>query len=180
MKNRYYICMLLVLAICGLVLPASAATSIGTAVISSNPGEGIDLCVMGGISDWTLAIGDNVDSQSVNMSIASNDAWIVYTRDSLDGGKFSGTSGYMSEFDPVAGTYVVGGYNLTNPINVRSGLLPYVALSGTNQQIQSGTVTPAEGNLYDLSFKQHVVFADPRLYGGHFYRTVVTFVGQNT
>lgn len=180
MELKYFIGIMVAITLfCGLVSPAFAGSSQGTAVVSSNPGEAISLVVNGGINNWSLAnIGDNINSTGISMVVSSNDDHVVYVRDSLDGGKPANTTGHMSEYDPIGGVYV-GGVNLTNALAISSPPNAYVALSGSNQQIESTSgATPSGGTTFPISAKQNIVFADQRLYG-HYYRLVITFVAMN-
>jgi len=179
MKIKCFFGILMVLAIfCGCISPAMAGSSQGTAVIYSNPGESISLVVNGGITNWSLDnIGDNINTTGISMTVSSNDNHVVYVRDSLDGGKPVNTTGHMAEYDPLGGVYV-GGKNLTNPVEISSPPNAYVALSGTNQQIESASGV-VSAQVYPVSVKQSIVFADERLYGPY-YRIVVTFVAMNT
>ncbi len=132
----------------------------------------ISIDTTGGISGWDLVPGDNENTSSVNLSVTTTaSTWHVSVKDAKDGGKPAGTEGKMAEYaDPA---YVTGGEFLTNAIQVKSGTRSYVTLSGTDQEVQSGT---SSGD-YDIGLKQVIAAGDPALTASHVYRIVITFTG---
>jgi PKD repeat protein len=134
----------------------------------------IDVNVNGSINNWDLVTGTNQDTGSVSVNITTNmNSWSVSAADALDGGKTSGTAGYMAEYDGSA--YVPSGIVLKNPLNVNFGGGSYIALSGTDQTITSGTSPGTTSGILGIS--QLVEATDPALVSGHQYRIIVTLTG---
>jgi PKD repeat protein len=147
-------------------------TETKTAYITVTGTPTISIDATGEISDWDFALGENENTTAVVLSVtttASN--WHVSVKDALYGGKPALTEGKMVEYD--GSTYVSSGRVLTNALQVKSGTRSYVTLSGTDQEVQSGT---SSGN-YDIGLKQVIAAGDPALTASHVYRIVITFTG---
>lgn len=186
MRMNYFI-MLMAIAVMtlGIGLPASAAYSNDTAVIQSNPTEGLILDVVGNITSWDLStIGDNEDSASIYMHIRSNTNWMIQVVDNLDEGKPAGSAGYMAEYTSLAYNTTGGGRLLYYPLQLKADPFDiYVDLSGTPQQIKAGSPTPpgvpVGGLFYNLTVNQRMRLADQRLTPPSAYRIIVSFIASN-
>jgi len=185
MKMNHYFVLIALAMMMGLGMTASAAYSNDTAIIQSNPTEGLILDVVGNITSWDLStIGDNVDSTSIYMHIRSNTNWMIQVVDNLDGAKPAGSAGYMAEYDGIAYNTTGGGRHLYYPLQLKADpFAVYVDLSGTPQQLKTGSPTPpgvpVGGLYYNLTVNQRMRLADERLTPPSAYRIVVTFIASN-
>lgn len=188
MKIRYLAVLIifaLVSSVC--VGPVTAATSTDTAIIQSNPVQGLILDVMGEITSWELAnIGDNYDNTNISMRIRSNSPWQITIHDALDGGKPAASAGHMAEWDGLAYNTTDGGRYLYYPLEIAPAVGEYpVVLNETPQLLKSGLPTQSGGGgsmgglLYNLSINQKLRYADTTLPAGSAYRIIVTFTATN-
>ncbi len=135
----------------------------------------IDIDTTGGIADWPFATGTNENTTSVNLSVTTTaSSWHVAVKDALDGGKPPGSVGRMAEYTGSA--YVdPGGKVLANALQVNCSGGSYVSLSGSDQNIKTGT---SSGTFeYDIGLKQEIASGDPALASPNVYRILVTFTG---
>jgi len=158
------------------LIQASAAASSGSAEIETDTfGASVDLTVTGSIADWSLTVGENEDTESITMTVLSNNAggYDVKVYDALDGGKPAETAGHLTRYgDSYLGTY------LADPLQVRSSGA-YVSLSGVQQTIESKVGISADaGDTYAIGIKQRLAPSDTILPAGQSYRIVVTFVAS--
>jgi hypothetical protein len=160
------------------LVQATAAASSGSAEIATDTfGASVDLTVTGSIADWSLTVGENEDTESITMTVLSNNAggYDVKVYDALDGGKPEETAGHLTGYE---GGYL--GTYLGNPLQIKSsGTDAYVSLSGVQQSLESKVGISADaGDTYGIGIKQRLAPSDTILPEGRSYRVVVTFVAS--
>lgn len=165
--------------LCMLILfPGVLADPTGIAAVSGNPALTLSLAVTGAQSFGDMSPGDNVNttgSNSVVANITTNAPWAVTVTDAQNDGKTS-TAGNMAEWD--GSIYTPSGKVLTDPLNVGSSSVSYVALSGVQS---SALYTGSAGTFLKYPyFKQTIETADSRVGSGHNYRVVTTFTATAT
>jgi hypothetical protein len=178
MRKLFYVALIGLLAL--LVLPGavSAATDTGTAAVVANIGGTIDLTVTGSIGSWSLAVGDNTDTTTVDANVKSTDTYDLKVRDALTDAKPAASVGKMAEWNGAA--YVTpSGKVLTNALQVNANAGTYATLSGSDATISSGAATVPAGVNYDIGIKQTVAFGDTTLDTNN-YRIVVTLTATTT
>ncbi|MDI9633623.1 MAG: hypothetical protein QFX32_06155 [Methanolinea sp.] len=185
MKVNPFAVLVALVMVAGLGMVASAAYSNDTALIQSNPTEGLVLDVVGNITSWDLSnIGDNVDSTSIYLHIRSNTNWMIQVVDNLDEGKPAESAGHMAEYTGLAYNTTDGGRYLFYPLQLKADPYDiYVDLSGTPQLLKQGAPTPpgvpVGGLYYNLTVNQRMRLADQRLTPPSVYRIIVTFIASN-
>ncbi|TAJ43677.1 hypothetical protein [Methanofollis fontis] len=160
-----------------LLIQASTAASTGSAEITTDTfGSSVDLTVSGSIADWSLTVGENEDTTSIDMTVLSNnaDGYEVTVYDALDSGKGADSAGHMTDYTGAA--YIDS--HLTNALQIKSsGTDAYVSLSGDEQTIESkASASEDGGDSYDIGIKQALAPSDRIPSAGHTYRIIVTFV----
>lgn len=161
-------------------VPAAFAATTGTSALDGNPPATLEITITGSISAWSLAVGANEDTTSVNMNVKSNVAWDVKVSDELDGTKQTGTEGYMTEYDSGTTTYTVASWEqLANAIQLKEVAAgSYVTPDAAGVALTLGDPTVTAGSDFDIGIQQVIEYGDKRLVAvddGDVYRIVVTF-----
>ena len=179
--NLLVVISLIVVLSAAMVAPVVAADT-GTSTITGNPGAVIDIVITGSISNWALAVGDNTDADSVNLTVSSNYiGWTVAVKDAMDDSKISGTEGSMANWSSSA--YVddpsatkLAALHVTGPSVPAKTTGAEVALTDSDQLIETG-LDVVDAQSMDITIDQTVEYTDPRLPGSNVYRIIVTFTG---
>lgn len=142
----------------------------GDTIIQGNIAGSLILNAPSNIMDWALAVGDNSETGTLN--VKSNQPWQAQVEDAN-----KTNEGHMSRW---AGGGFDWSSSLDNPLFVNQGSTSIDLTNGGI--IASGIVADQpknnSGQDFDLEFKQEVLFADPVLESGAFYRIMLKFTGE--
>jgi hypothetical protein len=145
----------------------------------------ISLGISGTINDWKLATGQDNTNEALSLTVvADTQPWYIKVRDALDDEKPGTSAGHMAEW--YGSSYVTSPHVLSNPMNIAAAsgtgytAGSAISLSGSYQQIATGTTIPSPSVTIPIIITQPVVIADTNLTAGHVYRIVTTFSGGFT
>lgn len=143
----------------------------------------ISLAISGDINNWKLTMGQDNSNEDLSLTVVANSQpWYIKVRDALDDSKPGSSVGRMTEWNGLS--YVTSPHVLSNAVSIaaHSGTGytagSAISLSGSYQQIASGTTTPSV--IIPIIITQPVTIADINLTAGHVYRIVPTFSGGFT
>lgn len=139
----------------------------------------ITVSIHGTITNWSLEIGENIDSSNLTLRVTSTQPWSVSVYDALDLGKPPETAGHMAEFG--GSFYNPSGRMLSSPVQVKNASAPsYITVSNISQTYLSGNATPAEGVSLPIDVRQVVDYEDAILSPPSVYQIIITFIGTTT